>query len=123
MLPVITTPAFSPALPEILLAAGAMILILIGAYRGERATPLINRAALLLLAIAFLAVIALPSGRLTTFQGAFVVDAFAKFMKVLTLLGSAAAIVLSTDYMRREGFERFEFAILILLCTVGMLML
>ncbi len=122
MNPVITTPVFSPALPEIILAVGAMVLILIGAFRGERSTGLVNVLALVLLALAFLSVGALPNERVTTFSNAFVVDGFAKFMKALTLLGSFAAIAMAGDYMRREGFARFEFPILVVLATIGMLM-
>ena len=33
-----------------------------------------------------------------------------------------AGIVLSTDYLKREGIDRFEFPILIMLSTLGMLM-
>ena len=54
--------------------------------------------------------------------GSFVVDGFAKFMKGLTLIGAAAGIVMSPDYLRREGIDRFEFPILIVLSTIGMLM-
>src|SRR4051794_18520953 len=123
MNPAFTAPLLRPALPEIILALGAMALVLIGAYRGERSTRLVNLLALGVLALALVAVLALPAGRLTTFSGSFVVDGFAKFMKVLTLLGSGAAIVLSSDYLRREGIDRFEFGILIVLSSVGMLIM
>ncbi|HEX8662643.1 MAG TPA: NADH-quinone oxidoreductase subunit NuoN [Beijerinckiaceae bacterium] len=119
----LAAPAFGPALPEILLAAGALVLVLVGAYRGERSTRTVNLLALILLGIAFVAVLMLPAGRVTTFNGSFVVDGFAKFMKALTLLGSAAAIVLSADYFRREGIDRFEFGILIVLSTIGMMLM
>ncbi|MFL5234494.1 MAG: NADH-quinone oxidoreductase subunit NuoN [Microvirga sp.] len=123
MNPALAIPAFGPAVPEIILAAGALVLVLVGAYRGEGSTRLVNLLALGLLAAALVAVLALPAGRVTTFNGAFVVDPFAKFMKVLTLLGSGAAIVMSEDYLRREGIARFEFGILIVLSTVGMLVM
>jgi NADH-quinone oxidoreductase subunit N len=121
--PVLTVPAFSPALPEIILAAGALVLILVGAYRGERSSPLVNAGALALLVIALVALLLLPPGRLETFSGAFLVDGFARFMKALTLLASIAAIVMSSDFLRRQRIDRFEFPILIVLSTVGMLML
>jgi NADH-quinone oxidoreductase subunit N len=73
--------------------------------------------------VALGAVFMLPEGRVTTFGGSFVVDGFAKFMKALTLIASASAIVMSTDFLRRERIERFEYPILILLSTIGMLML
>jgi NADH-quinone oxidoreductase subunit N len=44
-------------------------------------------------------------------------------MKVLTLIGAAAAVVMSADYIRREGMARFEFPILIVLATIGMMMM
>src|SRR5437763_1022669 len=66
---------------------------------------------------------ALPSGRLVTFGGSFVVDDFARVLKILTLAGSAATIALARDYQAAERQEKFEFAILILLSTTGMLML
>jgi NADH-quinone oxidoreductase subunit N len=65
----------------------------------------------------------LPPGKLVTFGGSFIVDEFARFLKILALFGSAAAIVMSIDYARREGQERFEYSVLILLSTLGMLML
>ena len=43
-------------------------------------------------------------------------------MKILTLAGSAFTIILSFDYMRRERILRFEYPILILLSTAGMML-
>ena len=40
----------------------------------------------------------LPEGKLVAFGGSFVVDDFARFLKILALIGSAAAIVMSLDY-------------------------
>ncbi|MGO4571745.1 NADH-quinone oxidoreductase subunit NuoN [Microvirga sp. 2TAF3] len=119
---VLAIPVFAPALPEIILAAGALVLILLGAFRGERSTGAVNVIALVLLAFAFIAVLTLPSERVETMSGSFVVDSFAKFMKSLTLIASAAGVILSMDYMRREGIARFEYPILIVLSTIGMLM-
>jgi NADH-quinone oxidoreductase subunit N len=120
--PALALPLFGPALPEIILAAGALALVLFGAIRGERSAEVMNLAALALLAAAFLAVLGLPAERTEALAGSFVVDSFAKFMKCLTLIGAAAGIVMATDYLRREGIDRFEFPILIVLSTIGMLM-
>jgi len=122
MNPALTIPAFGPVLPEILLAAGALVLILFGAIRGERSGESMNVIALALLAVAFVAVLMLPSERVETMSGSFVIDGFAKFMKALTLIASAGGVILAMDYMRREGINRFEFPILIVLSTIGMMM-
>jgi len=116
-------PALLPALPEIVLALGAMALVLYGAYAGERTTNTINWAAFGLLIIAGFALLCLPSGKLVTFGGGFVVDDFARVLKILALAGSAVTIVLARDYFTAERGAKFEFGILIVLSTTGMLML
>jgi NADH-quinone oxidoreductase subunit N len=117
-----TLPALGPALPEIVLALGAIAMVLYGAIQGERSTRALEIAALALLALALVLVLR-GEGRVVTFNGAFVADGFARFMKVLTLIGAAAAIVLSADVLRRDGAMRFEFPVLIVLATVGMMMM
>jgi NADH-quinone oxidoreductase subunit N len=77
----------------------------------------------LLLVIVGALVVWLPGDKLVTFGGSFVVDGFAKFMKVLALIGGVAVMVISPSYFRREGQERFEYAILILFSTLGMMVL
>src|SRR6476619_5381935 len=112
-----------PVLPEIVLALGAMALLMFGAFRGEGSARAVNWLSILLLAAAGAAVVLLPPGKLTTFGGSFVVDQFARFLKLLALAGSAAAIFMSLDYLRAEKQERFEYPILIVLSATGMLML
>src|SRR5215468_10666520 len=116
-------PALLPALPEIVLAIGAMLLLMVGAFRGERTTPTIDTAAILLLIAAGAVVVWLPGEKLVTFGGSFVVDGFARFLKLLSLAGSAAAILMSYSYLAAAKQRRFEYSILILLATTGMLML
>ena len=122
MIPNLIVPAFGPALPEILLAIAALGLVLFGAISGERSAPFVRVLAVIALLVALVAVPLTENGKLTTFSEAFVTDAFAKFMKVLVLIGSIAAILLSSDYFERERIDRFEYPILIVLATIGMMM-
>jgi NADH-quinone oxidoreductase subunit N len=115
--------ALAPILPEIVLALGAMALLMLGAFAGERAARLVNWLAILLLVVAALLVLWLPAEKLIAFGGSFVVDTFARFMKVLALAGSAAAILLSLDYMAAEKQLRFEYPIMIVLSSLGMMLL
>ncbi|MEA2904524.1 MAG: NADH-quinone oxidoreductase subunit [Alphaproteobacteria bacterium] len=112
-----------PVLPELLLAVGAMALLMFGAFRGERTTNAVNWLAILLLVAAGAIVVWLPAGKLVTFGGSFVVDEFARFLKLLALTGSAVAILMSFGYLAAEKQQRFEYAILIVLSATGMLML
>ncbi|MFZ5693342.1 MAG: NADH-quinone oxidoreductase subunit NuoN [Pseudomonadota bacterium] len=116
-------PNLIPAIPEIILAVGAMALLMVGAYGGERSNFAISTASIVLLVVAAIAVALLPSGRLSTFGGSFVVDDFARFVKVLAFGGTAVAILMSFDFVRRAGMRKFEYPILMMLSAVGMGML
>jgi NADH-quinone oxidoreductase subunit N len=116
-------PTYVPLLPEILLGLGAMALLMLGVFRGNLAAELVDFAAIVLLALVGVVVLILPAGKLVAFGGSFVVDDFARFLKILALIGSAVAIFMSIDYAERERQQRFEFAVLILFSTLGMMML
>jgi NADH-quinone oxidoreductase subunit N len=112
-----------PVLPEIVLAIGAMALLMIGAWSGPRAAALITVLAICLLGAAGGIEYLLPKGRLVTFGGSFVVDEFARFLKIAALAGSAATLVLSREFIEDDSRRMFEFAILVMLSTVGMMVL
>ena len=116
-------PSLSPVMPELILAIGVLGLILYGAFRGERSVETINVGALILLILAFFVVVSQSGAKVTTLNGSFIIDNFSKVMKALILLGSAATILLSRDYFQRERIDRFEFPILIVLCTIGMMVM
>lgn len=117
-------PTLAPLLPEIILSAGVMVLILYGAFRGEKSVEGVNVGALLLLLLAFFVVVSqAPGVKVTTLSGSFIQDGFSKVMKALVLLGSAATILLSRDYFQRAGIDRFEFPILVVLSTIGMMVM
>ena len=112
-----------PALPEIWLAVAGMALLMIGVFRGDRGTRSLSWLSVLVLLVAAFLVMNGSSGRMVAFGGQFVTDAFAVFVKVLVLLGSAVSIVLALDYIEREDMGRFEYPVLIVLATLGMLVM
>jgi NADH-quinone oxidoreductase subunit N len=121
--PVVPLPDLSPALPELLLACGAMALLLLGVFRGEGSTRLVSWLAVALL-LAVLVVSGLFEGEhRVSFYGMFVTDAFAVFMKALVLIGSAVSIIIALRYNEEHRIARFEFAVLILLATTGMMVM
>ena len=85
-------PAITPVLPEIVLSVGALLLVLYGAWRGERSSEGVNVGALILLIFTFFLVVS-QTGNVTTLNGAFIADPFARVMKSLILIGSAATIL------------------------------
>ena len=109
-------------LPELILALGAMGLLMFGVYFGDRSATAVTLGAMILLVVAAIAA-AFTGQNGTTLDGAFVVDSFARFMKVFSLLGSAVAVLMAWRFARVERFERFEYPVLILLGTLGMLIM
>ncbi|MEZ5764827.1 MAG: NADH-quinone oxidoreductase subunit NuoN [Xanthobacteraceae bacterium] len=112
-----------PVVPELLLSVCAMILLMIGAFNGERVTNLVTGLAVFFLVCTAAAIIVSPGGKVETFGGSFVLDDFARFLKLLTLLGSAATLILSIEFLQDNSRRMFEFSILVLLSTVGMMIL
>ncbi|MFT5438989.1 MAG: NADH-quinone oxidoreductase subunit N, partial [Alphaproteobacteria bacterium] len=53
----------------------------------------------------------------------FVVDDFAHFMKWLVLIGSALAIVMAIRFNEQAGIAKFEYPVLIVFASIGMLMM
>src|SRR5712672_3446259 len=112
-----------PVLPELVLAVGAMVLLMLGAYRGEGTTKLVTGLAVCLLVVTGVLELLLPAGKLTTFGGSFIVDDFARFLKVLALIGSAATLILSAEFLSDPSRRIFEYSILVVLSTLGMMVL
>jgi NADH-quinone oxidoreductase subunit N len=116
-------PDLSPALPEMLLAAAAMALLLIGVIRGEGSAPLVSWLAVAGLLLALGVEILVGLDRRTGFFGMFITDAFGVFMKALALVGSAVAIIMSLRFNEDHGIARFEFPVLVMLAATGMMVM
>lgn len=129
-MPIANFPALMPALPEILLAVGGMALLMIGVFHkaGEgaadaRAARHTDWIALAILFVALIAVLALGKDRTVTFGGLFAIDAFSRFAKVLVLIGAAAALMMSGDFLSRHGAGRFEYSVIVVFSVCGMMMM
>jgi len=115
--------ALAHCLPELILAAGILVLVLFGALRGKESGGPVTEIAAGLLGFAIVIIFLGSKTTAVVFDGAFIDDGFGRFMKVLTLAGSLVTLIMSQDFLAREKIDKFEFPILILLSTLGMLML
>ncbi|WP_265500948.1 NADH-quinone oxidoreductase subunit NuoN [Paracoccus beibuensis] len=114
----------STILPELLLAIYALAALLAGAYFGKDqiARPILWASVLALL-VAGMYVGVTDRPQQPAFFGMFMDDAFARFAKVTILLSAAAVLAMSADYMSRHGLMKFEYPILMVLSTVGMMLM
>lgn len=116
----------SPALPELFLAICAFIVLMIGVFRDKPGKPCIclpNWLAIGVLAIALVMVWCDGSDKAIIFNGLFVNDAFARYVKTLLLSGAAISLLMGQAYGRAERIDRFEFPVLTLLATLGTLLM
>ena len=116
--------ALAHSLPEAVLAIGALVLLMLGVFRAKDGRDwLISELAIGVLSLAFVLLFFNIQGSAVIWSGSFVDDAFGRFMKALALAGAIGSLVLSVDFMRREGIDLFEFPVLVVLASLGMLML
>jgi len=109
--------------PELFLVLAAMVLLMVGVFRGQDATGLVVSLSVAAVAATLALVWLGPADRTLAFSGLFVRDGFALFMKALILVGAGVSLVMAHRYIQRENMARFEFPVLMLFATVGMLMM
>ncbi|AJR25774.1 MULTISPECIES: NADH-quinone oxidoreductase subunit NuoN [Sphingobium] len=107
-------------LPELILTAGGLILMLIAAYGGDATARLVNWLSVLTLAIAGLALSTSLAHGPDAFDGLVRADAFSVFAKALIYGAGAAAILLAPRYFLVGGALRAEYPVLILFSSIGM---
>ena len=109
------------ALPEITLVVAGLALLMVGVVPKADMTRPVTLGTLGALLVA--AVVVLGNGEGVAFGGQFVADAFARFAKVLIILGAASGLLLALDWNEKQGIARFEFPVLILFSTLGMMIM
>ncbi|WP_417689522.1 NADH-quinone oxidoreductase subunit NuoN [Roseibium sp.] len=116
-------PDLLPVLPEIFLAVGSLVLLMIGAFGGQRVSFLVNGMSMGLIAATALFVLPFGASLGETFGGSFILDEYAYYLKLLILIGSFFAIAMSWAFAKSQSFDKFEYPVLIVLATLGMLLM
>ena len=123
-------PNIVPALPEIFVASVGMALLMLGVFQKVsdnaqevRTSRLISRLGVMTLILAMILLAAVAGGTMITFGGMFISDAFSVFFKFLILIASTLTLLISHDYMENHGIPRFEYVILIIFATLGMMLM
>jgi NADH-quinone oxidoreductase subunit N len=110
------------ALPEIALSILGMAILMVGVLLKGRNTfqlcSMLTIGALVLTA----GLVLMGHGGLG-YNGLFLQDSYALFAKLLVLAASVLGVVLCLDHNEHENLPRFEFPVLILFATVGMMVM
>ena len=107
-------------LPEIILSAAALVLMMAAAWMGDRSGRLLTWLGIAALAGAAFAVPGIRDSGGVAFDGLFVADRFAAFAKVVIYIAAAVSLVAASGWFSRDGDYRAEYPCLVLLSSVGM---
>jgi len=116
-------PNLAPALGEIIVAVGAMVLLMLGVIKKDIKLESTIRLSAILVLVALVPVFTWLGGTTYTFGGMFVLDGFAIFMKTILMAATVAVLLISTRYLRDKAITAFEFPVLMLTATLGMMMM
>jgi NADH-quinone oxidoreductase subunit N len=115
---------FVLVLPEEVLSTGALLLMLVAAWAGDRSAKLLTWLSILLLAVAAVLLPGLGLGWSaaggSAFFGLFAADAFAAFSKIVIYAAAAVSMVAAMGWFGRDRDYRAEYPVLILFSAVGM---
>ncbi|MBI0432482.1 NADH-quinone oxidoreductase subunit NuoN [Roseomonas sp. KE0001] len=108
-------------LPELVLALVGLAALAGGVLPKRDTHFAVNMAVLGGLLLTAVLVVAQPEG--DAFNGQYVADAFTRFMKLLVLAGAALGLLLAMDWNEKEGLGKFEFPVLLLFSSLGMMVM
>ncbi|HEX8442737.1 MAG TPA: NADH-quinone oxidoreductase subunit NuoN [Allosphingosinicella sp.] len=107
-------------LPEIVLTLGALFVMMLAAYSGDRVSKIATWMAVGFLAVAAITMPGVTNAGGVGFDGLYIADSFAAFSKILIYIAAAASLLAANGWFARDGTFRTEYPVLVLLSSVGM---
>ena len=110
-------------LPEGILAAGGMIVLLVGASLRKRRPGMLAGATIVILALAAGAALLGIGHYKSAFDNRIALDGFATFAKVLLCAAAAVAVIAAHAFLKQEEAPQPELFALILFSIIGMMLM
>lgn len=111
---------FAPIFPELMLAMGGTVLMMVAAFTGRRGSSLVSWLSVALLLAATAALVGAPSHAGPIFDGLIAADLFASFGKAVMFPAAAVAIIAAHGWFERDHEHSSEYAVLIVFAAAGM---
>ncbi len=112
---------YMSALPEIFLALSGLVFLIAGVFRGNSGTTFLCYSAAF--AFVFSLILLVGTGAGVAFSDLFIMDDFARYIKVIILLGAIASVVYAASFLKDEQIFRFEYPVLMIFAVVGMMVM
>ncbi len=109
------------AIPEIALSVMGMGILIFGVLQKRNTFHMCSMLTVGALVVTMALVLGGAGG--LGYSGLFLADSYAVFVKLLVLAASILGVVVSLDYNEHENLRRFEFPVLMLFATVGMMIM
>lgn len=109
--------------PELFVCLSAILLLMIGAFRGNDVTPLIAFASAIVLVAALYMLTSLPAKPVMVFHNMLRLDGLTMYARLLIVLGAFLTLILSFDWLKQAEIKRFEYPVLMLLSVTGLMLL
>ena len=121
---------FKIFLPEIYIITIALFLLLVGVIfsnlRKYKYPFFVQEMSVLVIVTLFFTLFLIYNSSLNNiviFNNLFIVDDFAKFFKILALIATICCLVISRNFVKKININSFEYLILILCSTFGLMLL
>jgi NADH-quinone oxidoreductase subunit N len=128
MHPTITSIALAG--PEVVLTLGSLAALMLGSFTAGAARALTQTSlfAVAILVLSGFTLLDAPAGTQIAFDGLYVADAYAVFLKIMILGAAAASVLMALPWLAGQlagqpggaGGARFEYPVLLLLATLGL---
>ncbi len=113
---------FSVLRPELYLCGWSLFLLIYGVYRIRRHSDnFLIFSGILVLMITALLVTGSYGPRIIVMNGMFIADRFSSMVKCMLMVASSMVLLLASSWLREENGRPFEFVILLLFSTLGMM--
>jgi len=110
-------------LPQCIVAVLAMIVLLADAVAPKMSKRTLANISVLGLVVALAVQIAQRPWLQPVFQKMVIADEYARYFNIVFLVGAIISVLLSVDYLEREGISHGEYYALLLLTTTGMMIM
>jgi NADH-quinone oxidoreductase subunit N len=109
--------------PELFVAGMSVLLLLAGLFLSKSWSGFIQWSAVFVLGAGIFLLGKLGTTWNFAFHDMFVDDAFARMSKILVLASGMGALIMARPYQRAQQMTQFEYPVLVLFATIGMMLM
>lgn len=113
----------APIIPEITMAIAAMVWLLVGVFTNQKQAGNIAAGVILTMVVTIFQLTKHAMTPAILFHDMFQTNEFIVVIKILILIASMLAILLSNNYLQQNKIDHFEYPILIMIATLGMMIM